>query len=85
MPGSLFPQSCRLSAHNYIKRHRCFPVNFANFLRIPILKIICERLFKSMHSRKPSARLALLFAEACSFVTVFIYYLEQENREDLLI
>ena len=28
-----------------ILQHRCFPVEFAKFLRIPILKNICERLF----------------------------------------
>ena len=27
-------------------RHRCFPVNFAYFLRKPILKNICKRLFQ---------------------------------------
>ena len=26
-------------------RHRCFPVNIVHFLRTPILKNICERLF----------------------------------------
>ena len=34
-------------ARNFIKirlQHRCFPVNFAKFLRTPILKNICERL-----------------------------------------
>ena len=32
---------------NFIKKrlqHRCFPVIIAKFLRIPILKNICERL-----------------------------------------
>ena len=36
-----------LRACNFIKnrlQHRFFPVNIANFLRIPILKNICERL-----------------------------------------
>ena len=60
--------------------HRYLPVNFASFLRTPILKIIWERLLKSMHSTKPTASLALLFSEASSFVIVLIYYLKQEKR-----
>ena len=34
----------------YVKKtlqHRCFPVNFEEFLRSPILKNICERLLPS--------------------------------------
>ena len=27
-------------------RHRCFPVNIAKFLRTPVSKNICERLFE---------------------------------------
>ena len=37
-----------LKACNFIERrlqHRCFPVHIAKFLRKPILKNICERLF----------------------------------------
>ena len=30
-------------------QHRCFPVKFAKFLRIPILKNICERLLLYLH------------------------------------
>ena len=36
------PRDC-----NFIRKklqHRCFPVKFAEVLRIPILKNICERL-----------------------------------------
>ena len=36
-----------LQLSNFIKKrlqHRCFPVIIAKFLRIPILKNICERL-----------------------------------------
>ena len=39
--GVSFSKSC-----NYIKkrsRHRCFPVNIAKFLRLPIFKNICEK------------------------------------------
>ena len=59
-------------AFNELKKrfqNRCFPVNFANFLRTHILKIIWERLVISVHSTKPTTRLALLFAEGYSFVT----------------
>ena len=30
-------------------KHRCFPVKFAKFLRIPIFKNICERLLLYLH------------------------------------
>ena len=33
-------------------QHRCFPVNIAKFLRTPILKNICERLFLESNKRK---------------------------------
>ena len=39
----------------------------------------------SDNSTKPNTSLALLFAEVCNFVTVFINYLEKGNTEDLLI
>ena len=42
-----------LRACNFIKKrlqHRCFPVKFAKFLRIPILKNICKRLLRSHNS-----------------------------------
>ena len=61
--------------------HKYFPMNFESFLSTPILKIIWERLLKSMHSTKPSTSLALLFSGACSFVTVLIYYLKQDKTE----
>ena len=44
--GSL--QSC-----DFIEKrlqHRCFPVNIVKFLRTPVLKNICERLFKHFPS-----------------------------------
>ena len=37
-------------------QHRCFPVNVAKFLRIPILENICERLL--LKSSAPAANLA---------------------------
>lgn len=30
----------------FTEKCRCFPVNIAKFLRTPVLKNICERLFK---------------------------------------
>ena len=48
MLESLFNKVVGLQACNFIKKrfqHRCFPVNIENFLRTPILKNICERLF----------------------------------------
>ena len=44
---SLFNKAADLQVCNSIKKtlqHRCFPVIIAKFLRIPILKNICERL-----------------------------------------
>ena len=44
---SLFNKAAGLQVCNFIKKrlqHRCFPVIIAKFLRIPILKNICERL-----------------------------------------
>ena len=43
----LFNKAAALQVCNFIKKklqHRCFPVIIAKFLRIPILKNICERL-----------------------------------------
>ena len=45
--GPLFNKAAGLQVCNFIKKrlqHRCFPVIIAKFLRIPILKNICERL-----------------------------------------
>ena len=42
-----FNQNVGLQAYNFIKKrlqHRCFPDNAVKFLRITILKNICERL-----------------------------------------
>ena len=44
---SLFNKVAGLQACNFIKKrlqHSCFPAKFANFLRTPILKNICEQL-----------------------------------------
>ena len=46
---SLFKKVAGLQARNVIKKrlqHRCFPVNIANVLRIPILNNICELLLQ---------------------------------------
>ena len=48
MLESLFNKLAGLQASSFIKKrlqHRCFAVKLAKFLRIPILKNICERLF----------------------------------------
>ena len=45
---SLFNKIAGLKAWNFVKKrfqHRCFAVNIAKFLRAPILKNICKRLF----------------------------------------
>ena len=45
MLESLFNKVVDLKVCNFIKKrhqHRCFPVKFDKFLRIPILKNICE-------------------------------------------
>ena len=42
-------ENAGLQSCNFVKkrlRHRCFPVNIAKFLRKPILKNLCERLFE---------------------------------------
>ena len=47
MLESLFKKVAGLKAHNVIKKRpqlRCFSVNIANFLRLPVSKNICERL-----------------------------------------
>ena len=44
---SLFKKAAGLKACNFIKKrpqYKCFPVNIAKFLRLAILKNICERL-----------------------------------------
>ena len=35
-------------------QHRCFPVNFAKFLRTPILRNICERLLLDVLPKRKS-------------------------------
>ena len=43
----LFNKAAALQVCNFIEKklqHRCFPVIITKFLRIPILKNICERL-----------------------------------------
>ena len=48
--GGLFlNKNAALDYWNFIKKrlqHRCFPMNIAKFLRTPVLKNICERLFE---------------------------------------
>ena len=44
---ALEPLLKKVQACNFIKKrpkHRCFPVNNATFLRLPILKNICQRV-----------------------------------------
>ena len=51
LSGSLFfPKNTGLLAFNFVKKRLlqgCFPVNITKFLRTPILKNNCERLFES--------------------------------------
>ena len=52
MLESYFNKVAGLQAYNFIKKrlqHRCFPVNITKFLRIPILKNICQRLLLRFH------------------------------------
>ena len=47
MLDSLFNKAAGPQTLNFFKKglqHKCFPSNFAKFLRTPILKKICERL-----------------------------------------
>ena len=47
VPKSLFKQSCRPQAGNFIKKrlwHKCFPVIFAKFLETPFLQNTSRRL-----------------------------------------
>ena len=49
---TVFSKVAGFKACNFITKkvqHRCFPVKFAKFLRIPILKNICERLLLYLH------------------------------------
>ena len=51
---SIFNNISGLQSCNFIKKrlqHRCFPIKFAKFLRTPILKNICERLFLFVSSQ----------------------------------
>ena len=45
----IFNKNADLLSSNLIKKriqHSCFPLNIAKFLRTPILKNVCERLFE---------------------------------------
>ena len=47
MLDSLFNQAADLQVYNFIKKrfqHKCFSRNFAKFLKMSILKKVCERL-----------------------------------------
>ena len=49
---------------NFIKKrlqHRCFPMKFAKFLRIPILKNICERLLLKISNYQVFCMVALRY------------------------
>ena len=89
---SLFKKVAALQACNFIKKrpqHRCFPVNIAKFLRLPIFKNICERLFfdyfngSLLHGPKVSrSRLYESPSHKSSFL-VFIWHLPSEPSPDL--
>ena len=47
-------ENCLLKACNFIKKklqHKCFPVKFAKFLIVSILKNICEGLLLYYHEK----------------------------------
>ena len=49
---SLFNKAAGLKACSLIKKrlqHKCFPLKFAKFLKIPILKNICDNCFCTAH------------------------------------
>ena len=51
---SLFNKAAGLQVCNFIKKwlqHRCFPKKFANFLRTPVLKNICEQVILAKTSK----------------------------------
>ena len=49
-----FNENVGLQSCNFFKKrlqHRCFPVNIAKFLRTPVLKNICQRLFERFRTQ----------------------------------
>ena len=54
-------------------QHRCFPANIANFLRTPILKIICERFLL----KRCNARTEMLHTE----MEVISYFIKVSLRK----
>ena len=68
--SNLFLSSCRSSVCNFIKKrfqHRCFSVNIAKFLKMVILKKICERLLlgdvKRNYSSMKTVKKLLYFSQ----------------------
>ena len=62
MSESFLDKFVGLQACGFIKKrlqHRCFPVNIVKFLRTPILKNTCERLFLQIPERSYSKRVLL--------------------------
>ena len=58
-------------------QHRCFPVKFANFLRTPNLKNICERLLLLLLSLVWTKAIRIALTHFMSLVSFFT----PENRE----
>ena len=64
MLESLFNKVARFQISNFIKKklqHKCFPLNFAKFLRMPILKNIWERLLLAFDSISHDPLITKLF------------------------
>ena len=68
--SNLFLSSCRSSVCNFIKKrfqHRCFSMNIAKFLKMVILKKICERFLldniKRNYSSMKTLKKVLYFSQ----------------------
>ena len=72
---SLFNKVAGLQTCNFIKKrlqYRCFPVNFATFLRTPILKNIYERLLLHLKYYTPANNTAKVVAKYSKTATTRI-------------
>ena len=77
MLKSFFNKVADLQACNFIKnglQYRCFPVNFAKFLRTPTFKNICEQLLLHLKYYTPAKNIAEPVAE---------YSKQQQQEEEI--
>ena len=68
-----FNKVAGLEAYNFIKKrhwHRCFPVNFAKFLRTPFLQNTSGRLILNVTFLTIKSHVVILFAHTKSATTV---------------